>query len=130
VLWAEHPLTVWQQRRVLVTGPRRIPHKVLAAAAARLAGRPVRIALSREGVYRVVGGRARTEQREAIGAQANGRFDALIHTGTMTKIRRNYVPEPFILPAMCMYAADSLKLDVRAVYLGMLANTFMRAPGD
>jgi xanthine dehydrogenase YagR molybdenum-binding subunit len=105
-------------------------HKVLAAAAARLAGRPVRIALSREGVYRVVGGRARTEQRVAIGAQADGRFDALIHTGTTAKIRRNYVPEPFILPAMSMYAADSLELGVRAVYLDMLANTFMRAPGD
>ncbi len=105
-------------------------HTVLAAAAARLAGRPVRMALSREGVYRVVGGRARTEQRVAIGAQADGRFDALIHTGAMAKIRRNYVPEPFISPAMCLYAAGSLKLDVRAVYLDMLANTFMRAPGE
>ena len=32
-------------------------HHVLGAAASKLAGRPVRIALSREGVYRVVGGR-------------------------------------------------------------------------
>ena len=38
-------------------------HQVLGAAAARLAGRPVRIALSREGVYRMVGGRSQTEQR-------------------------------------------------------------------
>jgi xanthine dehydrogenase YagR molybdenum-binding subunit len=105
-------------------------HKVLAAAAARLAGRPVRAALSREGVYRVVGGRTRTEQRVAIGAQADGKFDALIHTGTMAKIRRNYLPEPFIFPAMCLYAADNLKLEVREVYLDMLANTFMRAPGE
>ena len=40
-------------------------------------------ALSREGVYRIVGGRTLTEQRVAIGAQADGRFDALIHTGTV-----------------------------------------------
>jgi xanthine dehydrogenase YagR molybdenum-binding subunit len=32
-------------------------HQVLAAAASKLAGRPVRIMLTREGVYRVVGGR-------------------------------------------------------------------------
>ncbi len=44
-------------------------HQILGAAAARLAGRPVRIALSREGVYRIVGGRTLTEQRVAIGAQ-------------------------------------------------------------
>jgi xanthine dehydrogenase YagR molybdenum-binding subunit len=32
-------------------------HQILAAAASRLADRPVRLVLSREGVYRVVGGR-------------------------------------------------------------------------
>jgi xanthine dehydrogenase YagR molybdenum-binding subunit len=105
-------------------------HQILAAAAARLARRPVRIMLSREGVYRVVGGRAATEQRVAIGAQADGRFDALIHTGTVTKTRHNYLPEPFITPAMCLYAAGSMKLEVRAAYMDMVANTFMRAPGE
>ncbi|MGH2897616.1 MAG: xanthine dehydrogenase family protein molybdopterin-binding subunit, partial [Solirubrobacteraceae bacterium] len=58
-------------------------HHVLAAAAARQLGRPVRLALPREGVYRLVGGRTCTEQRVAIGAQADGRFDALIHTGVV-----------------------------------------------
>jgi CO/xanthine dehydrogenase Mo-binding subunit len=54
-------------------------HHGLAAAAARLAGRPVRLTLTREGVYRIVGGRSLTEQRLAIGAQEDGRFDAIIH---------------------------------------------------
>ena len=86
--------------------------------------------LSREGVYRVVGGRSATEQRVAIGAQADGRFDALIHTGTVAKTRHNYLPEPFIFPATCLYAAGSLKLGVQAAEMDMLANTFMRAPGE
>jgi xanthine dehydrogenase YagR molybdenum-binding subunit len=47
-------------------------HQILAAAAAKLAGRPVRIMLSREGVFRIVGGRTVTEQRVALGAQTNG----------------------------------------------------------
>ena len=93
-------------------------------------GGPVRIALSREGVYRVVGGRARTEQRVAIGAQADGRFDALIHTGTVAMTGHNNLPEPFITPATCLYAAGSMKLDVQVADLDMLANTFMRAPGE
>jgi xanthine dehydrogenase YagR molybdenum-binding subunit len=105
-------------------------HQVLAAAAARLAGRPVRMALPRQGVYRVVGGRATTEQRVAIGAEADGRFGALIHTGTTAKVRANYVPEPFINPSACLYAAASMTLGVQTVYLDMLANTFMRAPGE
>ncbi|MET0742233.1 MAG: molybdopterin cofactor-binding domain-containing protein, partial [Microvirga sp.] len=102
-------------------------HQVLAAAAAKLADRPVRIALSREGVYRMVGGRTLTEQRVAIGATAEGRFTAIIHTGTVAMTRHNALPEPFILPARSAYASDTFKLDVEVAYLDMLANTFMRA---
>ena len=105
-------------------------HHVLAAAASKLAGRPVRIMLTREGVYRTVGGRTLTEQRVAIGAQADGRFDALIHTGVVAMTEHNNMPEPFILPARSAYAAGSFKLDVETTTLDMLANTFMRAPGE
>ncbi|AGL16852.1 xanthine dehydrogenase family protein molybdopterin-binding subunit [Actinoplanes sp. N902-109] len=105
-------------------------HQILAAAAARVAGRPVRIMLSRAGVYRVVGGRAATEQRVAIGADADGTFRAMIHTGTTVKTRHNYLPEPFIFPTMCLYQAGSFDLGVQVVEMDMLANTFMRAPGE
>ena len=46
--------------------------QILAAAAAKLASRPVRIMLSREGVFRIVGGRTVTEQRVALGARPMG----------------------------------------------------------
>lgn len=105
-------------------------HHILGAAASKLAGRPVRIMLSREGVYRVVGGRTCTEQRMAIGAKENGRFDALIQTGTVVMGRHNNMPEPFILPAKSAYASRTFKLDVEAARMDMLANTFMRAPGE
>ncbi|MBB3221122.1 xanthine dehydrogenase family protein molybdopterin-binding subunit [Pseudoduganella umbonata] len=105
-------------------------HQVLAAAAAKLAGRPVRIMLSREGVYRGVGGRTLTEQRVAIGAGDDGRFTALIHTGMAAMTAHNNMPEPFIMPARSLYAAGSFKLAVQAAKMDMLANTFMRAPGE
>jgi len=105
-------------------------HHVLGAAASKLSGRPVRIALSREGVYRLVGGRTVTEQRVAIGAAADGRFEAIIHTGTVAMTPHNALPEPFILPTQSAYGAGSFKLCVNVVRLDMLANTFMRAPGE
>ena len=105
-------------------------HQILAAAAARLARRPVRIVVSREGVYRIVGGRTVTEQRVAIGAQADGAFEAIIHTGYVAMTPHNDMPEPFILPARSAYAAKSFKLDVETTKLDMVANTFMRAPGE
>ncbi|MCY0387435.1 xanthine dehydrogenase family protein molybdopterin-binding subunit [Robbsia sp. Bb-Pol-6] len=109
--------TVWQ-------------HQVLAAAAAKLAQRPVRIVLSREGVFRIVGGRTLTEQRVALGARADGTLDALIHTGTVAMSPHNNMPEPFILPAKSAYASRSFLLDVETVRMNMTANTFMRAPGE
>ena len=105
-------------------------HQILAAAASKVAGRPVRLVLSREGVYRIVGGRTLTEQRVAIGAQEDGRFDALIQTGVVAMGRHNNMPEPFILPARSGYQAKSFRLDVEAARMDMLANTFMRAPGE
>jgi xanthine dehydrogenase YagR molybdenum-binding subunit len=104
-------------------------YQVLAAAASRLAGRPVRIALTRENVFRTVGSRARTEQRVAIGATADGRFEAIIHTGASATSRSADLSEPFILPAQCTYAARTFKLGVEVAYLDMMANTSMRAPG-
>ena len=105
-------------------------HQVLAAAAAKLAGRPVRLALSREGVYRMVGGRARTEQRVAIGASADGRFDVIIHTGTAAQTKGNPAAEAFAVPAQSAYAAGSLEIDVQLAYQDMVANSTMRAPGE
>lgn len=105
-------------------------HQVLAAAASKLAGRPVRLVLSREGVYRVVGGRSLTEQRVALGADAKAMFTALIHTGVTAKTAFNAMPEPFIMPTRSAYAAETYRLDVQTVSLDMLSNTFMRAPGE
>jgi xanthine dehydrogenase YagR molybdenum-binding subunit len=105
-------------------------HQVLGAAAAKLSGRPVRLTLSREGVYRLVGGRTLTEQRVAIGAAADGRFEAIVHTGTVAMTPHNALPEPFIAQTRSAYAAGSFKLCVNFVRLDMLANTFMRAPGE
>jgi xanthine dehydrogenase YagR molybdenum-binding subunit len=105
-------------------------HQILAAAAAKLAGRPVRIMLSREGVFRIVGGRTVTEQRVALGAQADGRLDALIHTGVVAMTPHNNMPEPFVLPAKSVYASKTFFLDVETVKMNMVANTFMRAPGE
>ena len=105
-------------------------HQILGAAAAKLVGRPVRIALSREGVYRIVGGRTVTEQRVAIGADATGHFTSLIHTGTVAMTAHNNMPEPFIAGTKSAYAADAMKVQVEAATMNMLANTFMRAPGE
>ena len=105
-------------------------HQVLGAAAAKLAGRPVRIVLSREGVYRMVGGRTNTEQRVGLGANPDGTLAALIHTGVAAMTSHNSCPEQFSFPARHMYAAETIRVAQDIAEMDMLANTFMRAPGE
>ena len=105
-------------------------HQILAIAAARIAGRPVRIVLSREGVFRITGGRTTTEQRVALGAKADGTLAALIHTGAVGMTAHNDCPEQFSFPARHLYAADAILLSQEVVDLDMVPNTFMRAPGE
>jgi xanthine dehydrogenase YagR molybdenum-binding subunit len=105
-------------------------HQILAAAAAKLAGRPVRLVLSRESVYRLIGGRTPTVQRVALGADAEGRLAALIHSGVTAMTSHNNCPEQFTFPARHLYAAKSFRLEQKIAALDMLANTFMRAPGE
>jgi xanthine dehydrogenase YagR molybdenum-binding subunit len=105
-------------------------HQILAAAAAKLAGRPVRMMLSREGVFRLVGGRTMTEQRVALGARPDGTLAALIHTGVAAMTTHNNCPEQFTFPARHLYAADAIKVAQEVADMDMLPNTFMRAPGE
>jgi xanthine dehydrogenase YagR molybdenum-binding subunit len=105
-------------------------HQILASAAAKLADRPVRIVLSREGVYRLVGGRTMTEQRVALGASKDGVLSALIHSGVAAMTSHNNCPEQFSFPARHMYRAGAIRVEQRVADMDMLANTFMRAPGE
>ncbi len=105
-------------------------HHILAVAAARQIGRPVRMVLTREGVFRTTGGRTLTEQRVALGANREGPLAALIHTGIAGMTAHNNCPEQFTFPARHLYAADTLKLEQRVADMDMVPNTWMRAPGE
>ncbi|RTL94252.1 xanthine dehydrogenase family protein molybdopterin-binding subunit [Ancylobacter aquaticus] len=105
-------------------------HQVVAVAAAKLAGRPVRLMLSRESVYRMIGGRSPSEQRVAIGADAEGRFSALIHTGYSVMPPYGACPEQYTMCSRALYNAKSFEIVQRHVDLDIVPNTYMRAPGE
>jgi xanthine dehydrogenase YagR molybdenum-binding subunit len=102
----------------------------LAAAAAKVVKRPVKIALSREGVFRIVGGRTIAEQRVALGATRDGHLRSLIHTGvTVTPSHARYA-EQCTFPARHLYGTDALHVAQHIVDLDIVPNTWMRAPGE
>jgi xanthine dehydrogenase YagR molybdenum-binding subunit len=105
-------------------------HVSLAVAAAKVAKRPVKLALSRKGVHLAVGGRTPTEQRVALAANDTGDLTALIHTGfTRTTVHNNFA-EQFTFPARHLYKSANLWLKQEIIHLDVVPNTFMRAPGE
>ncbi len=106
-------------------------HAILCAAAAKVTNRPVKLVLSREGVFRAVGGRTLSEQRVALGAEQDGKFVSLIHTGTTaTTPHSAFQAEQFTFPVRHLYDSESSLIAQKIVNLDTVANTFMRAPGE
>ena len=106
------------------------PHVQLCVLAAKVVERPVKLVVSREGVFRIVGGRTPSEQRVALGADKDGKFKSLIHTGLTAESFTNEFPEQFTFPARRLYASETMYLQQKVTRLNTVANTFMRAPGE
>ncbi|MDX3458544.1 xanthine dehydrogenase family protein molybdopterin-binding subunit [Streptomyces sp. ME02-8801-2C] len=106
------------------------PGTILAALAARATGRPVRLVLSREAVYRTVGGRTPSIQRVALGADRDGRLTSLLHTSLTRTGRVGGHFEQVTSPAHHLYASENILARHDIVRLDLLPNTFMRAPGE
>ncbi|MCT2586946.1 xanthine dehydrogenase family protein molybdopterin-binding subunit [Actinophytocola gossypii] len=106
------------------------PGTVLAVLAARVTERPVRLALSREEVYRTVGGRTPSTQRVALGSTVDGKLTALVHTSITQLGRIGGWPEQVTSQSRHLYDAEHVLLRQRQVELDALSTTTMRAPGE
>jgi xanthine dehydrogenase YagR molybdenum-binding subunit len=106
------------------------PHVTLAAMAAKLTNRPVKIALSRPQMFGSVGHRPRTEQRVALAASADGKLTSVIHQTTAhTSVFDEFI-EPSGLISTVLYGTPNLLVTHRAVRLNTATPTYMRAPGE
>ena len=106
------------------------PHVTLAAMAAKLTNRPVKIVLSRPQMFGSVGHRPRTEQRVALAAGSDGKLTGIVHQTTAhTSVFDEFV-EPSGLISTVLYGTPSLLVTHRAVRLNTATPTYMRAPGE
>ncbi|WP_223768868.1 xanthine dehydrogenase family protein molybdopterin-binding subunit [Streptomyces huiliensis] len=106
------------------------PHLVLAAMAATVLGRPVRIALTRRQTFSLIGHRSATVQRVRLGAGADGRLRALDHAALSATSTVHEFVEPSAAYARSMYDASGHRTVHRVLPLDVPTPTFMRAPGE
>jgi xanthine dehydrogenase YagR molybdenum-binding subunit len=111
------------------SGLRSWPHVTIAALAARLTGRPVRLELSRRELYSSVGFRPHTEQRVALGALRDGRLTALVHEVSAQTSAYEEHTEETLSPSRVTYACQNVLTRYRLVEMNTNTPTHMRAPG-
>ncbi|HEY0795227.1 MAG TPA: xanthine dehydrogenase family protein molybdopterin-binding subunit [Acidisarcina sp.] len=105
-------------------------HVLLAAMAARVAGRPVKIVLDRPQMFGPVGARPQTHQHIVIGAKRDGSILAIRHDAfTHTSMFEDFT-EPSSVQTRMLYGVPNISTSQRLVPLTTGTPTFMRAPGE
>ena len=112
------------------SGLRTWPHVTLAALGARVAGRPVKVMLSRREMYYGVGYRPHTVQRVALGASHDGRLAAVIHEAYQETSMYEEYSEALLNASRFLHSCPNVYTRHRIARMNVHTPTWMRAPGE
>ncbi len=102
---------------------------VLAALAAKFAGAPVKLVLTREQTYSLMPYRSASEQRIRLGSDRDGSLQAILHDSTIQNSHVGAFIESTGEMTPHLYQCGSLRTTHRVVRLNLNAPSWMRAPG-
>jgi CO/xanthine dehydrogenase Mo-binding subunit len=111
-------------------GLRAWPHVVLAALAARMVQRPVRVMLTRPQMFTGIGHRPDTRQSVRLGAMRDGRLVAMDHAALQTVAVEDENLEPVSIPTTDSYACPNMSARDVQRRLNIPCPGSMRAPGE
>ncbi|MFO0974674.1 MAG: xanthine dehydrogenase family protein molybdopterin-binding subunit [Phycisphaerae bacterium] len=107
------------------------PHALLAAMAAKVVQRPVRLALSRAAMFWSAGHRPPAEQKLTLVAKRDGRLTAIHHETTHHTSQVNDYVEPCgLTTSRLLYACENVRTPHHLIRADVPPPTFMRAPGE
>jgi xanthine dehydrogenase YagR molybdenum-binding subunit len=104
------------------------PHEILAAAAARVVGRPVRLQLTRAQHYAQVGPQPEVRQTMTLGATAEGALTAIRHEAVNTTSISDTQFEAATMASRSCYASPNIELDHQVERIHSVRTSPMRAP--
>jgi xanthine dehydrogenase YagR molybdenum-binding subunit len=105
-------------------------HVGLAAMAAKVAARPVKLMVTRIQMQSLVGHRPVTHQRVALACDAKGKLLATKHEVTSETSRFDEFVEPSALQTRMLYSCPNVVTSHRIVRVDVPTPTFTRAPGE
>jgi xanthine dehydrogenase YagR molybdenum-binding subunit len=105
-------------------------YTLLAAAAAKLVQRPVKLTFTRPQMFDSAGQRAATEQRFSIGAAKDGKLVALRHATTTHCSPVSEYTEPCGNMSRMLYSCPNVEVTHQLAKLNLTSPCPMRAPGE
>jgi xanthine dehydrogenase YagR molybdenum-binding subunit len=105
------------------------PHTLLAALAAKVVNRPVRLQLTRAQMYSMVGHQAATVQTIALGADRDGRLSGIRHDSVNpTSVFDDYVEYAALASRHLWRAGGGISTSHRVVHVNRNSPVVLRAP--
>jgi CO/xanthine dehydrogenase Mo-binding subunit len=111
-------------------GLRVSPHTILAALAARIVQRPVKLVLTRPEMFTGLGHRPSTVQRVKAGATRDGTLVAIDHEATAAASMGTSLLYPIPMGTVGAYTCPNVSARDRRVQLNISPVAHMRAPGE
>ncbi len=105
-------------------------HVPLAATAAKVVGKPVKLVLGRTQMFGPVGYRPTTVNRIKLGATSDGKLTAMQQDVVMNASVMEDFTEHSAGPAKMLYASDNNAVTEKLIDTNLGVATFMRAPGE
>jgi xanthine dehydrogenase YagR molybdenum-binding subunit len=103
---------------------------ILAALAARELGQPVKLSLTRQQTFHLIGGRPISSQRVRLGAGRDGRLVAIAHEVTMSTNPREEYAEQTAVTTRALYAGANRLTRHRLVPIDVARGEDVRGPGE
>jgi xanthine dehydrogenase YagR molybdenum-binding subunit len=106
------------------------PHETAAIIASKMVRKPVKLMLTREQMFFMVGYRPRTLQKIGIGATSDGKLIGISHSSVGLTSSYEQFTESTLQQTRMMYAADHISTRYRILPLDVSTPVWMRGPGE
>lgn len=106
------------------------PHETAAIIAAKMVKRPVKLMLTREQMFFMVGYRPRTWQKIGIGATTDGKLVGISHSSIGQTSSYEEFTESTLQQSRMMYTAANVSTRYRILPLDVSTPIWMRGPGE
>ena len=112
------------------SGLRTWPHVIAAVLAAKKINRPVKLMLSRDQMFTMVGYRPKSLQKIGIGATVDGKITGITHEATAITSSYEQFTDRTVNMSKYMYTSPNVTTRYKIVPLDLSTPTWMRGPGE